>query len=226
MGAESAGEDRSMSARAVRVWDLPTRLFHWLLVIAFAFSWWSAREDHMDWHLRSGLLILALLAFRLVWGLIGGSTARFAGFLRGPRAVWAYVRGAPAKPGHNPLGGWSVVAMLLALCVLVGSGTLAVDTDGIESGPLSYLVSFDTGRLASHVHGLFFNAALALIGLHLAAILFYRAVRGRNLVRPMITGRDPGLGVGAAELAPASLVRFILAAAVAGLFAWWIAAGA
>lgn len=174
---------------AARVWDLPTRLFHWLLVALFGFSWWSAEAHHLDWHQFSGLAIFGLLVFRILWGFVGAETARFSHFLRGPRRVWAYLHGeGTAGPGHNPLGGWSVMAMLTLLCVQVIAGLFAVDVDGIESGPLSYLVDFDQGRAAAAIHSMSFNVLLALIVLHIGAILFYLAVKDRNLIKAMVSG--------------------------------------
>ncbi len=205
------------------VWDLPTRLFHWLLAALILFSWWS-RHDHLDWHRLSGFAIAGLLVFRLWWGVAGGATARFAGFLKGPRGVWAYLRGGGhAGVGHNPLGGWSVAAMLLALMVQVGLGLFSVDQDGFESGPLARYVSFDAGRAAAGAHEVVFNILLALIVLHLAAVGWY-AVGGRNLVGPMITGKarleaetPPPLMAPAWRL----VVGLLLAAATfAGL--WWL----
>ncbi|MHA6765899.1 cytochrome b/b6 domain-containing protein [Sphingobium ummariense] len=171
------------------VWDLPLRLFHWLLVALIAFSWWSGENHEMEWHRWSGYAILFLLVFRLYWGVVGGRTARFARFVRGPGAALAYLRGAgEADVGHNPLGGWSVVAMLTILIAMVTAGLFAVDVDGLESGPLADYVSFDTGRWASDMHSLIFNLLVGLIALHVAAILFYLVARRRNLVGPMIAG--------------------------------------
>lgn len=214
-------------ANRINVWDIPTRLFHWVLVGLIAFSWWSAENGRLDWHLLSGLSVLALLVFRLIWGVIGSSTARFAGFLRGPRGVAAYMRGTePPLPGHNPLGGWSVVAMLVALAVQVGSGLFAVDVDGIESGPLSYLVEFDQGRTAAAIHEISFNVLLGLIALHVLAILFYLVFRRRNLIGPMITGSDRVSGMGAAPLRPGKLWALVLAIVIAAAVAWWVSNGA
>lgn len=212
----------------MKVWDLPTRLFHWLVVLLIAFSWWSAETGHMDWHYRSGIAALILLIFRLLWGLIGSTTARFSNFLRSPASVLAYLRRPKESahaPGHNPLGGYSVIGMLLALAIQVGTGLLAVDVDGIESGPLSYLVSFDQGRVASDVHHLSFTALQFLIVLHLLAIAYYR-VRGRRLILPMVTGRDPQLKEDWGEVTGGGAVRAILAWAAALLIGWWVSAGA
>jgi cytochrome b len=217
-----------MDGKPVHVWDFPTRLFHWSIVLLFGFSWWSAETGQMDWHRLSGTVVLGLVAFRLIWGLIGGSTARFANFLKSPGRVIAYMRGGSrdaSAPGHNPLGGYSVIILLLLLAAQVASGLFAVDTDGLESGPLSYLVSFDQGRAASELHELSFNILLALTGIHILAIVFYRFVRGRNLVSPMLTGRDPQVASGKGALIPASPISLVVAAAVAAAFAWWISKG-
>lgn len=212
----------------MKVWDLPTRLFHWLVVLLIAFSWWSAETGHMGWHYRSGIAALILLIFRLLWGLIGSSTARFSNFLRSPASVLAYLRRPKESvhaPGHNPLGGYSVIGMLLALAIQVGTGLFAVDVDGIESGPLSYIVSFDQGRVASDVHHLSFTALQFLIVLHVLAIVCYR-VCGRRLILPMVTGRDPQLQEDSGEVTGGGAVRAILAGAVAFLLGWWVSAGA
>lgn len=209
------------------VWDVPTRLFHWLMVGLVGFSWWSAETHHMDWHQLSGLTVCGLLVFRILWGFWGASTARFGQFVRGPRAVWSYLRGRGAHTvGHNPLGALSVVALLLALGVQIASGLLAVDIDGIESGPLSHLVDFEQGRLAARAHAVSFTIVQGLVALHVLAILFYLVVRRRNLTGVMITGFEK---VRAASLPPVTRARWwslALAVAAAGLVAWWVAKGA
>ncbi|MGE3691504.1 MAG: cytochrome b/b6 domain-containing protein [Novosphingobium sp.] len=213
----------STSSSAVRVWDIPTRLFHWLLVILIGFSWWSAEQRMMDWHALSGVFVLGLIVFRLIWGVIGGSTARFSHFLRSPGYVIAYLRQSTKSlraAGHNPVGGYSVVLMLLLLAVQTGTGLFAVDVDGIDSGPLSFLVSFDQGRAAAGVHHLSFTLLQIVAGLHIIAILFYLFVRKRDLVRPMVTGSDKDIETRDGELAPASPLRLIAAAAIAAAFAW------
>ena len=211
---------------SVRVWDLPTRLFHWVLVLLFAASWWSAENREMEWHYRSGITILILLVFRLIWRVIGGSTARFGGFVRGPRAAMDYMRGVvPKDAGHNPLGGYSVIAMLLALVVQVGTGLFATDIDGLESGPLSHFVDFDQGRQAAEIHETSFNILLALIALHVLTILFYLVARRRNLVTPMVTGRDKALNASIGGLAPAGPLRLAIALVVAFLVGWWVSTG-
>jgi cytochrome b len=174
--------------RTQRVWDLPVRLVHWLLVVLIAFSWWSVHNHHTDWHIWSGCAILTLLIFRTLWGFVGSSTARFSSFVRGPRALGVYWRGQWAGIGHNPLGALSVLALLAALAVQVGLGLISQDEDGLYFGPLATLVGTDTSDKARDIHELWFNVILALVALHLAAILYYR-LRGRKLTLPMITGR-------------------------------------
>jgi cytochrome b len=212
----------------VKVWDLPTRLFHWTIVLLVGFSWWSAETGHMDWHYRSGLTALILLVFRLLWGVVGSSTARFGNFLRAPSTVIAYLRrpkDSAHAPGHNPLGGYSVIAMLLALIVQVGTGLFSVDIDGLESGPLSYLVSFDQGRVAARVHHLSFTVIQVLVVLHVLAIAYYR-IRGRRLIMPMITGRDPQIFADAGEIRSGGTIRAVIALVVALAIGWWVSAGA
>ncbi len=209
------------------VWDAPTRLFHWTLVALVGFSWWSAQTHHMDWHQLSGLTVCGLLIFRLLWGLFGASTSRFRQFVRGPRAIWSYLRGrAPHTIGHNPLGGLSVMALLLALLAQVASGLFSVDIDGIESGPLSYLFDFDQGRLAARIHAISFNVVQGLVVLHVMAIAFYLLVRRRNLTGAMITGFEKVQAASAETLRKAPWWRLGAAVAAAGLLAWWIANGA
>lgn len=184
----------------IRIWDLPLRLFHWLLVLlvvsagltgefSAALGPWAAR-----WHLLSGYGVLSLLIFRLLWGFAGSTYARFASFVRGPRVVLAYCgevlgrRPARLHLGHNPLGGWSVLTMLGCLAVLVGSGLFISDEDlGLE-GPLARLVATRTADWLASLHEISFTVLLVLVGTHLGAIAFYQLVKGDNLVKPMLTG--------------------------------------
>jgi cytochrome b len=180
------------------VWDLPTRLFHWTLVVLVGLSWWSAENDQQELHLYLGYGVLSLLLFRIGWGLAGSSTARFSSFVRGPGAVVRYVRNRFHWPlaGHAPLGALSVLALLAMLFVIVGTGLFAADEDGLFSGPLAYLVSVGVSDTMTGLHEELFDVLLVLIGLHVAAILLYRLALGRNLLGPMITGKaelEPGV---------------------------------
>lgn len=208
------------------VWDLPIRLFHWTLAALIAFSWWSVEYHHVDWHIWSGIAILTLLIFRLLWGLVGSSTARFANFVRGPRAVLAFVRDETSwrSAGHSPLGALSVIALLLTTAAQVGLGLIAVDEDGLNEGPLARFVSVDTSDSARGIHEILFYVLLGLIVMHLAAILYYR-LRGKPLTAAMVTGRavlDPGI----APLRPARKWLAWLCLAVALAIARWVVAGA
>jgi cytochrome b len=213
----------------VRVWDAPVRIVHWLIALSIPALWWTAEHDQLEWHRRLGYGVLGLVVFRLLWGLMGGSTARFANFVRGPAAVLAYAgrlrRGERVVVvGHNPMGGWSVVALLTLLASETALGLFCVDVDGLESGPLSRFVSFDIGRAAAHWHHALFNALLGLVGLHLAAIAFYAAAKRNNLVRPMLTGWRPGAdGIQPMTAAPAW--RALVAIGLAAALAVWIARG-
>ena len=189
---------RTDTATKERVWDLPTRLFHWTLVVLVGLSWWSAENDQQDLHLYLGYGVLSLLLFRIGWGLAGSSTARFSSFVRGPGAVASYVRNRFHWPlaGHAPLGALSVLALLAMLFVIVGTGLFAADEDGLFSGPLAYLVSVGVSDTMTGLHEELFDILLVLIGLHVAAILLYRLALGRNLLGPMITGKaelEPGV---------------------------------
>lgn len=188
--------DRDHPTAVARIWDPPIILFHWALVALIAFSWWSGEDRRMEWHYWSGYAILTLLLFRLFWGIVGSRTARFANFVAGPRAVAHYARSLSSRQsssanGHNPLGGWSVLAMIATLLLMVLVGLFAIDIDGLESGPLAYLVSFDQARAAADVHALMFNIILGLTALHVGAVFFYLLWKRHNLIAPMLHGHAP-----------------------------------
>jgi cytochrome b len=162
------------------------------------------------------------VSFRVYWGFLGSSTARFSQFLLGPRQIVNYLKGRRAHvTGHNPLGALSVVAMLALLLTQVVLGLFTVDVDGIESGPLSTYVSFDAGRLAANWHEKLFDVLLWLIGLHIAAVLYYVLIRKENLIGPMLNGKrvydsdQPALRNG-------SVILLIVGIALAGLLTWWV----
>jgi len=180
-----------------RIWDLPTRLFHWMLVLLVLTAWQSAERRDIAVHILAGSGVAGLLVFRLWWGFFGSSTARFANFLKGPGAVFAYARSLlthhEPELGHNPMGGWSVASLLVCLLALIGFGLFAIDTDGLDSGPFADFVDFDAARQASHLHALLFDGLEALVALHLCAILFYHLVKRHRLVHAMVTGHQRGL---------------------------------
>ncbi len=185
------------AVQRVEVWDLPVRIFHWTLVTLILFSWWSGKEggNVMQYHMWSGYAILTLCLFRLMWGFIGSSSARFTGFVRGPGAAFAYLRNLRTLPerragvhlGHNPLGGWNVVLLLACLLLQAGTGLFAND-DIVTEGPLYKLVSKETSDLLTAVHYYNFYVMLALAAAHIAAVFFYLFYKGDNLIKPMFTG--------------------------------------
>lgn len=177
-----------------RLWDLPTRLFHWTLVILLAVSWYTGENEIMGIHFYAGYAIFTLLLFRLFWGLWGSTTARFASFIKGPGAVIAYLRTLPRRQpsrslGHNPLGALSVLAMLAAIAAQVAFGLVAIDIDFVDMGPLSDLVAYETASAALDYHALTVNIIIALVVLHVAVIVFYLIYKRENLTGQMLHGR-------------------------------------
>ena len=218
--------EKPETLQTVKVWDLPTRLFHWTLVALMIAQWLTAEESStMDWHIWGGYAVLALVLFRLIWGFVGSETARFSDFLRGPGAALAYVRAllrgeTPHYLGHNPLGAWSIVAMLVLLLVQAGTGLFANDDILIE-GPLYAWVSKGTSDWLTTVHKLNFNLLLLMIAVHLSAVLFYLLVKHENLIHPMLSGLKhlpPELANPAPRLV--SPWRALAALAVVGVAVW------
>ena len=214
-----------MTAQRVRIWDLPTRLFHWSLAVLVVFSIVTAHVGGawIDWHFRSGYAVLALIAFRIAWGFVGGRHARFASFLRGPSAIAAALRGEPAPhAGHNPLGGLSVIAML-ALVGAQAVGGLFANDDIASEGPLVRLVSKATSDSITTLHRINEKLIIALVVLHVAAIFFYLWRKRTNLVRPMITGDKSDVDPAQATPDDAALrVRAALLLALSAAAVWWL----
>jgi cytochrome b len=179
----------------VRIWDLPTRLFHWLLALCVVGLVVSGQLGYMDWHFRLGYAALTLLLFRLFWGLFGGRWSRFSAFLYSPVRIWRYLRGQGVpgdEVGHTPTGALSVFALLLFLMAQAGTGLFS-DDEIAASGPLARLASGDIVSLATWYHREVGKTVLiALVILHVLAVLYYLLRKRQNLVRPMLTG-DKGL---------------------------------
>ncbi|WP_425069348.1 cytochrome b/b6 domain-containing protein [Reyranella sp.] len=181
----------------ILVWDVPVRLFHWLLVALMATSYFSGRAggDWMQLHFWSGYAILTLLLFRLVWGFVGSTTARFSSFLKGPRAAFAHVahlfrKEGPCDAGHNPVGGAMVLVLIFAVMAQVVTGLFSADTDtGMVNGPLALKVADKWVERATDFHAWWINALLVLVAIHVFAVLLYLVWKRHNLVGPMITGR-------------------------------------
>jgi len=178
----------------IYVWDLPTRLFHWALLGLVVFQWASAEigGDLMDYHLLSGYTIAALLLFRVVWGFVGGRYARFSSFLLGVGPTLEYLRAMRAKTaprylGHNPLGGWMILALLGTLAIQIASGLFAND-DIMAQGPLRHLVSDQISHLFTEIHEFGFGLLMALVALHVGTVYVYKIFKKEDLIRPMLTG--------------------------------------
>lgn len=201
--------------KEVRVWDLPTRLFHWLLVAAIGGAYVTGESggNGLIWHGWLGLLIVGLITFRLVWGIAGSTYARFATFVRGPAAIKAYLAGRWHGLGHNPLGALSVIALLLLVALQLGTGLFATNDDTGFAGPFYAQVSSYLGGVATRLHHKIFDLLGILIGLHIAAILFYGGVKKEKLLKPMITGSK---AVSEGENAQGGgLIAFVVALAIA-----------
>ncbi|HJU07559.1 MAG TPA: cytochrome b/b6 domain-containing protein [Rhodanobacteraceae bacterium] len=189
------------------VWDLPTRLFHWLLAVLILLQYGTA-EWHwlsMRWHVWFGYATLALILFRVIWGFAGSETSRFAGFVRGPQRVFAYARELLAgresfNVGHNPLGGWSVLAMLFCVFVQTITGLFTSNRRHTEFGPWALHVPETWSQRLTEIHKLNQNLLLILIGLHIAVVLAYWTGKNENLIGPMLHGRK--------DLAPMASLRF------------------
>ncbi len=218
----------------VRIWDLPTRLFHWLLAVSVIGLIVTAKVggDAMNWHFRLGYVVFALLLFRLVWGFVGGRWSRFASFFPTHARLGRYLRGQ-ARPedhaGHNPLGAFSVLAMLLVLAAQVGTGLFS-DDDIAFAGPLTGLVAGSTVRAASSYHkDVGQLLVIGLVVLHLLAIAFYFFAKRKNLVRPMVTGDKTRAEAGGVTAATDGFRRralaLVLIALAAGVVTWVVKLG-
>jgi cytochrome b len=213
--------------RRITVWDLPTRLFHWLSVVLVVAAYATWRLNWMDWHAWVGDALLALLLFRLAWGFFGSETARFRHFVKSPRSAvrhlaHTFCREPDHRAGHNPAGGWMVV-LLLALLLAQALSGLYVDNEVANEGPLTELVSAPIANLITALHDwLVWDALLAAVALHVLAILVYRVAKGQNLLAPMITGRKTLPKSVTAPRMPGpirALVCLIAAAAIAAALA-------
>jgi len=213
------------SKKRILVWDLPTRLFHWLLVVAVIGLVVTGKVggNLIDWHGKIGLLVLGLVVFRLVWGVVGSTYARFCHFFPTPAKISAYLKGGWHAPGHNPLGALSVFALLGMLIFQLLTGLVAND-DIAFVGPLYDLVGRELSNLATGWHHLSVNVLIALVALHLAAIMFYAHVKKDNLVKPMVRGwkevdqGEPARGGGPLALIVALVIALAAVFAASGVW--------
>ena len=215
----------------LRIWDLPVRLFHWCLVLLLCVSYFSGKAggDWMKLHFWSGYSILTLLLFRIAWGFVGSTTARFSDFIKGPRASAGYLKNivlgqSTFEVGHNPVGGLMVIALLLAVLAQAAVGLFSADTDtGIVSGPLANMLPDKWVDRLTHFHHFWVNVLIVLIALHVLAAIVYLVWKRQNLIGAMFTGykrradvvpagsREPALRFASSRLA---LSLLIAAAAV------------
>jgi len=219
----------SQTLRSVKVWDLPVRVCHWGFALLIPAMWWTAENSMWAWHKRCGLLLLGLLVFRIIWGFVGSRTARFATFVKGPRSVFAYLRGDAVSDerdiGHSPLGALSVIAMLLAMLIQVGMGFFVGDPFDGATGPLNPLVGVLTADMLTDWHETFFWVVVGLVGLHLAAVAFYTIAKRHNLIGPMING-SRSLAGGPSGIVVTSWTNALIAMLVSVGFVAWIVNGA
>lgn len=215
-----------MTKHSIRVWDVPTRLFHWLLFALVVGSIVSVKigGNAMIWHGRFGQLIFGLIVFRIVWGFTGSTYARFSQFVRGPATVVDYLKGRWRGVGHNPLGALSVLGLLGIIAFQSASGLFANDDIAFQ-GPLYRAVSSATSNQISGLHRQAEWFIYALVALHIAAVLFYTLVKKDNLIGPMITGTKTVDDVAMASAQGGGIVALIFALAITVL-ALWLSSGA
>lgn len=215
------------TTKKIRVWDLPTRLFHWLLVACIAGAFITVKKGGlwMDYHLLFGYGVLGLVLFRIVWGFVGPEHARFSHFVRGPGAIFGYLKGNVARAtGHNPIGAISVIAMLLLFGWQAISGLFAND-DILVEGPLAALVSKELSDTMTGLHKLDELPILIIVGLHVLAIIWYRIAKKQKLTSAMITGDAPSdefdvVTTPTRDTWSVRLLALVIALASAGVVFW------
>jgi cytochrome b len=211
----------------VKIWDKPTRAFHWLIVLLVGTSWAMAELGWMKIHMWSGLTILTLVIFRILWGFFGSTTARFSNFITHPRVAVNYVRAVLRSEkrqyaGHNPAGGWVALGLMLLLMAQASTGLFSHDDINFK-GPLAYMVDKGTSDLFSSLHHASFNLIIIGVAIHIAAVFFYMRVKGENLVLPMITGYKEEK-----QVPPGTRLHFVssgyalLLLALSAALVWWI----
>ncbi len=201
---------------SMKVWDAPTRLFHWAVVLLIACSYFSIEYGRIRLHFLSGYALLALLLFRLAWGFVGSETSRFSQFMRSPvegfRHLHHFAKREPDDQiGHNAAGGWMVLILLGDIALQVGLGLFSnAQDDYVEEGPLAHLLSRAWSDRVTDWHALNFDVLLGLMALHVVAIIAYAVVKRHNLLRPMITGRKRLPGATRQPKMASSLVAALL----------------
>jgi cytochrome b len=207
-----------LRSAALPLWDIPTRSFHWLIMCCLPLAWWSAEEERYDLHQWVGYTVLVLVVSRIVWGIVGSRHSRFADFVVGPGAVRAYLKGQGTRSaGHNPLGGWSVLWLLLLLLLQSISGLFNSD-DVLFSGPLHFWADTGFRDAMGVVHDVAFNVLLVMVCLHVLAVGYHQFRMHEPVVQAMLRGSAVGRQ-GREMPAPwwwAGLIAAVIAAAL-----WW-----
>lgn len=208
----------------VPIWDLPLRIFHWLLVLSVvgAYITGTLGGNLTIWHERFGGLILGLLIFRVLWGFVGSEHARFSSFFPTPKRIIAYFKGQWTGIGHNPVGALAIITLLLTLTVQVGTGLFANDDIAFE-GPLFHLVDKEVSDKLTGLHSRSFDFLLVVIAIHVSAIFFYQWVKKADLVLPMLTGKKSiPKSLATHDFQPAPTLRFVLSFLVATTVVWGV----
>lgn len=204
------------------IWDLPTRIFHWLLVVTLLALWYTSENELIELHIKCGYFALSLIVFRIVWGVVGTRHAKFHAFFPTPSRLKRFLVDKHESPGHNPLGALMIILMILLIGLQAMSG-LFINDDVFSSGPYYGVLSSELESLMNTIHHNAFDFILIASVIHIAAIVYYRVVKKRNLVKPMITGKKNQDEVKEHDSIPDSkLITFIICAAVVGLFIYWL----
>jgi len=174
----------------IYLWDLPLRLFHWLLVASIIASYVLSElgGSWLEWHTRVGILILALIMFRIIWGFTGSEHARFRSFLPSAASLRAYLSSNWTGIGHTPLGAVWIITTVITLFIQTCFGLFAVNDEINYYSPLSFLLNSDWNDRLTYWHSVLFNVLLYLIILHILAIAYYFFLKRKNLILPMIIG--------------------------------------
>ena len=220
MARTDSTKTAASTRQLIAAWDAPTRVTHWSIAVLVLALWWSGMQGRWEIHILLGDILAGLVTFRMLWGFFGGSTARLSNMIKGPSQLARYTiallsrKDAWASVGHNPLGGWSAIAMLLSLFVMVISGLCAESLDGLSRGIFARYLSETQLAAAAAVHDLDLQILEILVALHLSAIFFYTLFKRENLISAMIQGRRllPATSV---PLQPASWWRLFAALAIA-----------
>ncbi|MGJ8691411.1 MAG: cytochrome b/b6 domain-containing protein [Thalassotalea sp.] len=213
--------------KEVNVWDGATRLFHWTLVILILGAWYTIENRMIDTHEIIGHCLIALLVFRVIWGVIGSSTARFSHFIKNPLAALSYLKGSLSlkkehATGHNPAGGWMVVVMLLVIGAQVVTGLFSNNDLGF-SGALADSVTKSMSDTLTQLHALNFTVIVAIVWLHVVAVFFYVIVKNDNLFKAMITGKKPVNQINPSDkISFAPLYQAIIAFSLSSALGYWL----